>query len=944
MEGHRHSSATVGLFLLSTCLLLTLGNAYTHYRLPTSIQPDRYKLKVITHLENPANLTFNGQVSIRFLALEDTKNITLHAQNLTIDESRIQLKSYADKKLRMCTNGIDIIPEQDYYIIHLSEPLRKGEMYKVKLYFTGILNEQLHGYYRSSYLAKDTNETRWLSVTQFEPASARAAFPCLDEPNYKAKFVIWLGHHKSLNALSNMPLEKQIPVNGLTDFVWSIFEESVPMSTYLVAYTVNDFTYKESKVEGSDIVFRTWSRGGYIDQCDYAAEVGPSVLKYYEEIFGIPFPLKKVDEIAIPDFSAGAMENWGLITYRETALLFAPNISSESNKERIAEVIAHELAHQWFGNLVTMKWWTDLWLNEGFATYVASLGVRNLSPEWDSYNADSLENSLSIFRRDAQLSSHPISQPILNTSQIAERFDSISYKKGSAVLRMLHMLLDNDGFFEGVRDYLTKHKYKNAEQDDLWAAFTEKAHKYKRIHDEYDMKTIMDSWTLQTGYPLVKVTRNYETGTIDITQHRYLENNTISEEEAKKCWWVPLSYTTANELDFQTTTPKQWLECNEMGKVVPLHLKNVAAADEWIIFNIQLSGVYRVMYDNKNWNLLNATFNSDKFDSIHVMNRAHIIDDVISFAWSGYHDYGITFDILEYLTKEREYLPWKSALDGLSNVIRLLRPFPEQHDYFKTYLRYIIEPIYFHLDGLNNTNAASKSHSQILLKSLVTGWACRIEVEDCVQTAVNYFQQWKLSKNPDSENFIPADLRPTVYCTAIRHGDKDDWDFLWQRYRASNVATEKRTIIVSLGCSRNDKILKEYIDLTFDKAEYIRKQDVTFAFSSVARSEVGAPIARNYYTDNIEQLHEFFGSQSTDIGKLLGALSNQIISTEDLNKLMQLVDSHKEYFEKSEKSVQSAYETINFNIQWIGRNAQDLKSRLHDRLSLMGLLRDIVKE
>lgn len=171
-------------------------------------------------------------------------------------------------------------------------------------------------------------------------------------------------------------------------------------------------------------------------------------------------------------------------------------------------------------------------------------------------------------------------------------------------------------------------------------------------------------------------------------------------------------------------------------------------------------------------------------------------------------------------------------------------------------MRYIIEPIYYHLDGLNNTLETSKTHSEILLKSLVTGWACRIELEDCIQSAVNYFQQWKLAKNPDEDNKIPADLRPTVYCTAIRHGDKDDWDFLWQRYKASNVATEKRTIIISLGCSRNEKVLRDYIDLTFDKAEHIRKQDVTFAFSSVARSEAGAPIAREYYAENIASLYE----------------------------------------------------------------------------------------
>lgn len=460
------------------------------------------------------------------------------------------------------------------------------------------------------------------------------------------------------------------------------------MSTYLVAYTVNDFAYKQSEPNdqsNNDIVFRTWARPEAIDQCNYASEVGPKVLKYYEDTFRIPFPLKKVDEIAIPDFSAGAMENWGLVTYRETALLFAPNVSSNSNKLRIAQVIAHELAHQWFGNLVTMKWWTDLWLNEGFATYVASLGVRHLSPEWESYNEESLENTLAIFRRDAQLSSHPISQPILNTSQIGEIFDSISYKKGSSVLRMLHSILDKEAFFESVHDYLKKHEYGNAEQDDLWAAFTAKAHQYNRINKDYDMKTIMDSWTLQTGFPLVKVTRDYETGTIEISQHRFLENKTLSEQQTGKeqCWWVPLSYTTASKMDFETTTTKDWLECDESGKSKTLRLENLADKNEWILFNIQLSGVYRVMYDTANWNLLNQTLNSKDFTSIHVMNRAQLIDDVIWLAWSGYHEYDITFDLLDYMIQEREYLPWRAALEGLSSVNRLLKPFDANYELFK---------------------------------------------------------------------------------------------------------------------------------------------------------------------------------------------------------------------------------------------------------------------
>ncbi|XP_023306164.2 aminopeptidase N-like [Lucilia cuprina] len=948
----RHSVAYLALFILglswfsSRSEAAIIDNSYNYYRLPTSIQPDRYKLKVITHLENPANLTFDGQVSIRFKVLQDTTNITLHSQNLTVDETRIKLKSYDDDQKMDCLLSVTQVPEQDYFIIQLCQTLRKGQNYKLKLYFNGVLNEKLHGYYRSSYVVKETNETRWLSVTQFEPAHARAAFPCLDEPEYKAKFVIWLGHHKSLTALSNMPLEKQAPLTGLNDFVWSVFEESVPMSTYLVAYTVNDFAYKQSEPNAesnNNIMFRTWARPEAIDQCNYASEVGPKVLKYYEDIFGIPFPLKKVDEIAIPDFSAGAMENWGLVTYRETALLFAPNVSSNSNKLRIAQVIAHELAHQWFGNLVTMKWWTDLWLNEGFATYVASLGVQHLSPEWESYNEESLENTLAIFRRDAQLSSHPISQPILNTSQIGERFDSISYKKGSAVLRMLHSILEEQAFFEGVSDYLKKHKYSNAEQDDLWSAFTEKAHSYERIQNEYDMKTIMDSWTLQTGYPLVKVTRDYNSGAVEITQHRFLENKTLTEQQIsdkEQCWWVPLSYTTASAKNFKTTTPQNWLECNAEGKSKNLRLDNLAKKDEWVLFNIQLSGVYRVMYDIENWGLLNETLNSKDFTNIHIMNRAQLIDDVIWLAWSGYHDYDITFDLLEYLKQEREYLPWRAALEGLSSVNRLLKPFKANYELFKRYMRYIIKPVYYYLGGVNATTFEdSSSFTKVLHKSLIAGWACRLEMEDCVQNSIKYFQQWKTSRNPNTENNIPVDLRPTVYCTAIRHGNHDDWQFLWQRYKESNVATEKRTIIFSLACSRDTKTLANYVDMTYDKTGHIRKQDASYAFSSVARNEVGFPLAKQYFMENIDKLNDYYGPYSNDLGHLLSPLASQIISSEDLNKLSSLIDSKKELFKKSEKSVQSAFETINFNLQWIEHNVRDTKSRLQSRLTFMDFLK-----
>lgn len=261
---------------------------------------------------------------------------------------------------------------------------------------------------------------------------------------------------------------------------------------------MNDFAHKTSTQPGGPLL-RTWARSNAIDQCDYAAEFGPKVLQHFEEFFGVKFPLPKVDQIAVPDFDEGAMENWGLITYREISLLYSENHSSLEAKEKLAEVVAHEMAHQWFGNMVTMKWWTDLWLKEGFATYLASLGVAKIHPEWNILDREMINNIFLTFGLDALESSHPISRPIKLISDIAESFDAISYKKGGAVLRMMHLFLGEEAFRFGVKQYIQLNAYRNAEQDNLWQSLSKAAHQFGALAKEYDIKTIMDSWTLETG-------------------------------------------------------------------------------------------------------------------------------------------------------------------------------------------------------------------------------------------------------------------------------------------------------------------------------------------------------------------------------------------------------------------------------------------------------------
>lgn len=283
-----------------------------------------------------------------------------------------------------------------------------------------------------------------------------------------------------------------------------------------------------------------------------------------------------------------------------------------------------------------MRWWTDLWLNEGFATYAASLGVDYLHPEWNSFEEESLDNTDSVFKFDALKSSHPVSVQIGNPNQISAIFDRISYDKGSSIIRMMHLFLGHEVFFGGIANYLNKYRYNNAEQNNLWDALTEEAHRNEVLEKDVTVKQIMDTWTLQTGYPIVNVTRNYENNSAIVTQYRFLIEPSVSRKLSDSdapCWYVPLSYTTEQELDFNTTEPKTWLQCDSENKPIEKEIFDLPEDDEWILFNIQLAGLYKVRYDENNWNLLIKQLTGPEYLKISTLNRAALINDALDLAW-----------------------------------------------------------------------------------------------------------------------------------------------------------------------------------------------------------------------------------------------------------------------------------------------------------------------
>ncbi|XP_032596092.1 aminopeptidase N isoform X2 [Drosophila grimshawi] len=898
-------------FLLFSVLLATFCNAsYDYYRLPSAVRPQHYNLRIMTHLEEASRQFFTGDVEIQIHVLQSTGNITLHAgAHLNIVKNGTRLKRIKPD----CHELIDIRDiernfRNDFYILHLDADLQRGQRFLLRLQFWGRLGRSMTGYYASSY--EDNCSKKFMSVTQFEPADARSAFPCFDEPALKATFNITLGHHSKYNALSNMPINQKIPICERKNWVWSIFKQTELMSTYLVAYSINDFKGYASRTKKYQLSFTTWSRSSAIKQCRYAAEIGPRILSYFEDMFDIEYPLPKMDLLAVPDFNAGAMENWGLITFREASLFYDETDSSDLDRQHVANIIAHEVAHQWFGNLVTMEWWNDLWLNEGFATYMATLVMEKICRKWHAYEEESLDNVLAVLNTDGYCNTRPIHQAVNRASQITELFDAITYRKGAVIIRMMHMLIGDVAFRRGLNCYLVKHAFGNARQEDLWHALTEAAHQCGSIVEDVDVQTMMDTWTLQKGIPLINVQRQYDMRTATITQRRYLIQIANLDQPAtdESCWLVPISYATDCLSNFVATESRAFLRCTEQHEALPLKLQDLPGENEWLILNVQVATPYRVNYDITNWELIIKSLLSKDFKRIHVMNRAQLIDDSMAFAWSGLLPYEMAVELLSYLRHEPDYMPWRAALDQLNAIYRIVRQtkqFPE--------FQYLLEPIYGQLGGMHKD---TEGHHHVAHKALITKWACRLKQEDCVEHALRYYHRWLICDEPDETNPVPQNLRSVVYCTAIRHGDDEDWNFLWQRYRNTGVASEQRQILLALGCSHKVSLLERYLNIIYHEKSFIRKQDASQIFGAIVRNHVGFHITKDFFLHKFKLLNAYYHSNTRELVGMFIQIAQQTSCAMGYRQLMVFINTHQELQQRSGRSLRRALEQVKLNMRW----------------------------
>lgn len=702
-----------------------------------------------------------------------------------------------------------------------------------------------------------------------------------------------------------------------------------------------------------------WTRPGFAHTAEYALKVAGKILRYYEDFFGIEYPLPKMDMIALPDFNAGAMENWGLITYRETAMLYDEFSSSIANKQRVAVVVAHELAHQWFGNLVTPKWWDDLWLNEGFASYVEYLGVDHVEPKWRMLDQFVVEEVQNVFRMDGLSSSHQISIPVNNPDEISEIFDHISYAKGASIIRMMSHFLTEQVFKTGLRRYLRALKYSNAEQSDLWAHLTEAQRMLRKANstmEMVDVGKVMNSWTLQTGYPLVTLTRDYSANSAQLSQSRFQafkvnhNNSTIlatgtgnstdliklATETKPQQWDIPITMTWKSEQNWQPTT-RLWMHQNASNPIqLPKELVP-KSQDEWMLLNVQQVGYYRVNYDLRNWRLLIDQLDRDH-TKISNTNRAQILDDIFELAKSQLIDYRFAMEATKYLRNEVDYLPWDSALMSFSYIDDMLQRsaiYGDWKDYISEltshyYSRYKSVEWTNNLKDISFNDTGAMANDVLEQYNLVNAiaWACQVD-KHCIQKAKSTFAEWRKS----GVNLIKPALRYTTYCTAIENGDKHDWDFLWAAYEREQNASERDRIMRALGCSRELWILARYLDWTFSKTKPIRRQDGAYVFRMIAKNNYGRDVAFNFMRDRWSTIRDYYGKTSFSLGNLIRSVSTSMNTQIELNQLINFYESIKQDVGTGKRSFQIAIEEVESNVAWRNRNYKILEDWLEEQRS-----------
>jgi len=874
---------------------------YDNFRLPTSVVPTHYQLVVDADMEA---FTFTVRENIRIKVSENsTRFLILHGEDLAVSDAHL----WNDQGQSVQATSVNYNETNHFVIFDFGDTISRWHVnfteFNLTFIASGKIGDVARGFYRSSYM--ENGVRKYLAVTDFEPTDARSAFVCFDEPSFKAKFTISVHANtaEGWHAISNMQeISREnlhFAENGSTNgYEVFHFATSPPMSTYLVCYVVSRFdhvTYSEGSIP-----VRVFAPPLVKDQGIFAAETAGKIVDYFGEFFGIEYVLPKLDMIALPDFTSGAMENWGLITYRVEALLYDPKVSSLNDKQRIATVISHELAHQWFGNYVTMKWWDNVWLNEGFASFVEYMGVDAIYPDWNLWEQFiPLDRSVAM-DLDALESSHPLVVPINVAGEITQQFDSISYSKGASVLRMLREKMENQkagSFAEGIHFYLNKFNYSNADTGDLWNAIVEST-------GQNDVITFMESWTQQVGFPYVTVTLSSDNVTLSVEQSRFLLAD--KGQNSTQLWQVPLT----------VEQPNSTLSRNFAAKTAQITVN----ANSWVVLNVNGTGFYRVLYGNELQNRILTQLLLDH-SIFSEETRAAFLSDAFALNLAQKVPASYPLSFVEYMRSERNYSPWSITLSAMSAI----RPFldSEAYDTFQEFTRYTLAPVVDELGWYEHANESFPT--QLLRPVVLASFIAASDPSDRIPT--QGYNIFKNLKNNGLRN-VSASLNSAIYLAAARKDMASDYNWIRAAYMNETSATEKNVLLYAM-CRFTRPSLVEATLRDLLNPNVIKPKDNANVLTIIARtSSGGRNAAWKFFKDNIVHFKNTFGDAPFVLDSIIRRVTSLFHTESDRSDVNKFFSENE--LGKGSRSIAQALEQIDINIKWVEKNSENLGEWLED--------------
>jgi len=786
--------------------------------LPTDVLPHSYDLSLEPDLKK---YTFSGEVAIHCDVAVATDSVLLHATELVVHDASFKAKE-GDK---VCDASEIVTHKKETTVgIAFDEPLPTGPGV-LTVQFHGILNDQMAGFYRSRYTRADGTPAV-MGTTQFEPVDARRCFPCWDEPARKAVFNVTLTIPHDLTAVSNMPIRKEEFLSG--DRRRVSFMPTPKMSPYLLAFCVGEFEAMAGLTSGG-VLLRVLSVPGKGAQCAYALDCGVRALEVYNDFFGIPFPLPKMDMIAIPDFAAGAMENWGLITYREADLLCDVATVSAARQMRICTVVAHELAHQWFGNLVTMEWWDDLWLNEGFANWMQHFCSDAINPDWDiwtEYVGDSQQRALAL---DGLRTSHPIQVPIKRAQEVEEVFDAISYCKGSALVRMLYRVLGPAHFRLGLQNYFKRHAYGNTETTDLTAAWAEAS--------GMPIPELVQSWTSKMGFPVLRVlTDPFENGgALEVEQQWFLADGSVREGDAAVQWVVPLPIGVDGK---DAEGPLAFAKDRKTSVSVAV------AGAQWVKLNYGQHVPCRVLYPQSMTDRLAA-----HLPAVPAGDRIGLLSDCMALCKAGYQDPAQLVRLLAGSKEEANDKVWgqMAAALGLLNHVLQAGADAAVVAAFHAFAARLVAPKARELGWA--PRAGDSSGTKLLRQTLAGLLSAFCSGEEWVRADALALLEDLLADRP-----VPQDTRASAIAVAMRaDATAGTLERLMAFHRTKDDDVLKRDIYVAVGKGPAE-VQRRALEWCLTDA--VKIQDVLSLPAGVAGSgPAGATLAFEWLRDSFPRIH-----------------------------------------------------------------------------------------